>query len=220
MSSTAPSRPTGRTWLKLGVFVTLVLGLVVLDRFHELPHAADLRAPVESAGAAGVLVFLLGYAVLCLLPAPKALLTVLGAVLYGLWLGALLSWVAAMVGAAVAFGLGRLLGREAVDRLSGGRLARADELLGEHGLAAIVAVRLVPVIPFTAINYTAGLTGVRFRDYLLGSALGMVPGTLAYSALGAWGADPWGIFAGVAALVVLVVVGGLVGRRLLAVQEV
>jgi len=87
--------------------------------------------------------------------------------------------------------------------------------LAEHGFGAVVAVRLVPVLPFTATNYAAGLTGVGWRHYLVGSALGIVPGSLAYAALGAWGTDPWGIFAGVAALVALVVVGGLVGRRLL-----
>ena len=159
--------------------------------------------------------FVVGYAVLCLLPAPKALLTALGGVLFGLWLGALLSWVAALTGAAAAFGLGRVLGRDAVDRLIRGRVERADRLLADHGFGAVLVARLTPVLPFTVINYAAGLTGVRWRHYAAGSALGMIPGSLAYAALGAWGADPWGIFAGVAVLVALVALGGLLGRRLL-----
>ena len=69
------------------------------------------------------------------------------------------------------------------------------------------------MLPFTVINYAAGLTGVRWRHYAAGSALGMVPGSLAYAALGAWGADPWGIFAGVAVLVALVGLGTVLGRR-------
>ena len=95
-----------------------------------------------------------------------------------------------------------------------------DALLTDHGLSAVVAIRLIPVLPFTVINYAGGLTGVRPRHYVLGTALGMVPGSLAYAALGAWGTSPWGIFAALAALVALVLVGGLLGRRLLAGQAV
>ncbi len=209
----------GWAWTKLAVLLLLLLGVVLVERSRGWPDVQLLQDRVEAAGPVGALAFVGGYLVLCLLPAPKALLTALGGVLYGLWLGALLSWAAAVIGACVAFGLGRLLGREAVARLSRGRLEDADRLLTEHGLGAVAAVRLVPVIPFTAINYAAGLTGVRTRDYVLGSALGMVPGSLAYAALGAWGTEPWGLFAGLAALVVLVLVGGLFGRRLLTSHE-
>ncbi|MGA9748638.1 MAG: VTT domain-containing protein [Nocardioides sp.] len=212
-----PTGTRGRAWAwaRVGALAALLLAVFVVEQVRGWDDVRLLREQVAAAGALGAAVFVAGYAVLVLLPAPKALLTALGGALYGLWLGAFLSWVAALVGAAAAFGLGRAIGRNAVDRLTRGRVARADRLLSEHGLGAVVAVRLVPVLPFTAINYTAGLTGVRWRHYAAGSAVGIVPGSLAYAALGAWGTDPWGIFAGVAVLVALVVVGGLVGRALL-----
>lgn len=203
-----------RAWARLGALATFLVAVFVVEQVRGWDDVRLLRDHVDAAGPWGAAVFVAGYAVLCLLPAPKALLTALGGLLFGLWLGALLSWIAALGGAAVAFGLGRALGRDAVDRLTSGRVERADRLLGDHGFGAVLAVRLTPVLPFTVINYAAGLTGVRWRHYLLGSALGMVPGSLAYAALGAWGADPWGIFAGVAVLVALVVLGTFLGRRL------
>ncbi len=90
---------------------------------------------------------------------------------------------------------------------------RADRLLADHGLGAVIAARLVPVLPFTVVNYAGGLTGVRLRDFVIGSAIGVVPGSLAYAALGASGTDPWRIFVTLAVLVALVVVGGLIRRR-------
>lgn len=193
----------------------LLLAVFVVEQLRGWDDVRLLRERVDAAGPWGAAVFVAGYAVLCLLPAPKALLTALGGVLFGLWLGALLAWVAALAGAAAAFGLGRALGRDAVDRLTRGRVERADRLLSDHGFGAVLAARLTPVLPFTVINYAAGLTGVRWRHYATGSALGMIPGSLAYAALGAWGAEPWGIFAGVAVLVTLVALGTLLGRRLL-----
>ena len=77
-----------------------------------------------------------------------------------------------------------------MERFTGTRVARLDALLGRRGIAAVVAVRLVPVLPFTAINYAAGLTSVRTRDYAIGTAVGIVPGTFSFVALGAFGSTP------------------------------
>ncbi len=174
-----------------------------------------LQALVESAGWAGVAVFVVGYAVLVLAPAPASLLTILGGALFGLWWGALLAWAGALLGAYGGFLLGRRLGRPAVDRMLRGRLQDADRVLARHGLVAVLAVRLLPLFPFTPINYASGLLGVRVRDYVLGTAVGIVPGALAYAAVGASGADPRGIAIGVGGLVVLALLGGTLGRRLL-----
>lgn len=202
--------------VRIVALVVLVAGLFVLAELGGLPDAGSLRVRVDSAGGAGWLVFVLGYALLALVPAPKGAMTAFGGLFFGWVTGAMLSWLGAFIGAVLAFEIGRRLGRDAVDRLVRGRLARVDALLKRHGIGAVVAVRLVPVLPYTVINYASGVTGVRRRDYVLGTALGMVPGSLAYSALGAWGANPWGLFAAFAALLVLVLLGGVWGRRLLA----
>lgn len=175
-----------------------------------------LQGLVESAGWAGAVMFVVGYAVLVLVPSPASLLTILGGVLFGLWWGTLLAWAGALLGAAGGFFLGRRLGRPAVDRMLRGRLQHADQVLARHGLVAVLAVRLVPLFPFTPINYTSGLVGVRLRDYALGTAVGIVPGALAYSAVGASGADPRGIAVGGGGLLVLALLGGTIGRRLLS----
>jgi uncharacterized membrane protein YdjX (TVP38/TMEM64 family) len=178
------------------------------------PDIAAMRSRVDAAGMWGPALFFALYAGLALIPFPKALLTAAGGALFGLWAGAGLALAAALVGAVISFGAGRLLGREAVDRLIRGRLARVDALLADHGLSAILIVRLVPLVPFIAINYASGLSGVRFRHYVLGSALGMVPGSLAYAALGAYGTNPRGLAAAGSALIVLVVGGSWWARRL------
>jgi len=200
--------------VKAGALALIVLGAVGLALILGPPDIAAMRSRVDAAGVWGPALFFALYTGLALIPCPKALLTAAGGALFGLWAGAGLALAAALVGAIISFGVGRLLGREAVDRLIRGRLARVDALLSDHGLSAVLVVRLVPLVPFIAINYASGLSGVRFRHYVLGSALGMVPGSLAYAALGAYGTDPWGLAAAGSALVVLVVGGSWWARRL------
>ncbi len=204
--------------LRVAVLVAALVGLFVLGRADGLPDVAELRSRVDDAGRVGWVVFVGGYAVLALLPAPKGAMTALGGLLFGWWVGAALSLLGALVGAVVAFEVGGWLGRDAVDRLVRGRLARLDALLRDHGLGAVLTVRLIPVLPYTAINYGAAVSGVRRRDFALGSAIGMLPGSLSYAALGAWGADPWVLFGWTAVAVVLGVGGVVLGRRVLARQ--
>ncbi len=200
--------------IKAGALVLILLGAIGLALILGTPDIAAVRARVGEAGVWGPVLFFSFYVGLALIPCPKALLTAAGGALFGLFAGAGLSLAAALVGAVISFGLGRLLGREAVNRLIRGRLARVDEVLADHGLSAVLIVRLVPLVPFIAINYASGLSGVRFRHYVLGSAFGMVPGSLAYAALGAYGTNPFGLAAAGSALLVLIVGGSWWARRL------
>jgi uncharacterized membrane protein YdjX (TVP38/TMEM64 family) len=84
-----------------------------------------------------------------------------------------------MVSALSVYWLGRMLGRETVRRLAGGRLNRLSRWLGRRGLVAVMAVRLLPVAPFSVVNLVAGASLIRLRDFFLGTLLGLAPGVLA-----------------------------------------
>lgn len=206
-------QPPG-TWWRLGAFAVLIVAAVVVAVTVDLPSAHQVRARIDSYGALGPLVFVGSYAVITLAPVPKNVLSAAAGLMFGLVGGVLLVWVAAMLGALMAFGLGRVLGRDAVERLTSTRVQRVDELIGRRGLLAVLAVRLVPVVPFTAINYSAGLTAIRVWPYAVGTALGIVPGTVAYVALGAYGSTPgsWP-FLLAAAVLVLLTAGGIMAVR-------
>lgn len=212
----AGEKPSRGAALRLAALVSLFVVASVGLQLSGWSGPERLQELVQSAGWAGALVFVVGYAVLVLVPSPASVLTILAGALFGLWWGVLLAWAGALLGAMGGFLVGRRLGRPSVDRLLHGRLKQADRVLADHGLAAVLAVRLLPLFPFTPLNYASGLLGVRARDYVVGTAVGIVPGALAYAAVGASGADPLGIAVGVGGLVLLAVLGGAGGRRLLA----
>ncbi len=202
-------------WIRLALFVMLLGAAVVLAFTVERPSVADLREHVSAAGAAAPVLFVALYAVATLMPLPKNAFSAAGGILFGLGWGLTLVYLGAMIGAVVGFELGRLLGRAAVERFTGARVARLDELLAERGFVAVVALRLVPVLPFTAINYSAGLTGIRRRDYLAGTGVGIIPGTVSYVVLGSYAGDPtgWPFLVSLGALLLLSVGGLAAGRH-------
>lgn len=85
----------------------------------------------------------------------------------------------ALTGGAAGFALGHVLGRSTIQRLAGSRLHELSRRLGQRGLLAVLIIRLLPVAPFTVANMVAGASHIRWRDFLLGTALGTIPGALA-----------------------------------------
>jgi uncharacterized membrane protein YdjX (TVP38/TMEM64 family) len=79
--------------------------------------------------------------------------------------------------------LAKALGRDFVDQLLGGRLQSLDQRLRERGFVSLLVVRLVPLFPFNGVNFGCGFTSIRVRDYVLATAIGIVPGTFVYQYL-------------------------------------
>jgi uncharacterized membrane protein YdjX (TVP38/TMEM64 family) len=202
----------------LGRLVLLVLFIAlasVVAFVLPTPTVAEIRTMLDGLGWWGVAAFVLGYAALTLAPVPKSVLSIAAGVLFGFSGGLLVVYAAAMLGATAAFWLGRVLGREAVERFTGTRVGKVDEVLRRRGFVAVVGVRLVPVLPFTAINYSAGLTSVGWWPYFFGTMLGIVPGALSFVALGAYGLElEWPALVALGVLGVLTLAGAVVAVRI------
>src|SRR5262249_10857542 len=120
---------------------------------------------------------------------PGSFLTLGGGATFGLWAVAPIS-LGSTAAAGVVFLFSRYLARQWVEERIGSRRFQAlDRAVGEQGFKIVLLTRLSPVFPFNFLNYAYGLTQVRFRDYLLASWIGMLPGTFLYVYIGSLGAE-------------------------------
>lgn len=113
-----------------------------------------------------------------LLAMPMTLLILATALVFDPLRGFVYAFTGAMFAGAATYWLGRALGRDAVRRVAGPRIDRLSRLLARRGVLAVATVRLLPVAPFTLVNLVAGASHLRARDFLLGNALGLLPGCL------------------------------------------
>ncbi|MEO8132803.1 MAG: VTT domain-containing protein, partial [Betaproteobacteria bacterium] len=142
------------------------LDIDVLAGFAEMLSDMPL-APVIVAGA-----FVGGG----LLMIPVTLMVAVTVLVFGPLTGGLYSLFGALMSGSLTYAIGRKLGRDTVRRLAGSRLNVLSQRLGHRGLLAVVIVRLLPVAPFSIINIVAGASHIGWRDFLLGSAIGLLPG--------------------------------------------
>ena len=160
--------------------------------------APALVATVREAGAPGAALYGAVYAVATVLWIPGSLLTMAAGFLYGLTGGTLVVLPSAVLGATLAFLVARFVARDWVRARVAHhpRMAAVHAAVGEHGLSMVLLLRLSPLFPFVLLNYALGLTDVKLRDYVLASAVGMIPGTFLFVYLGTLATDAASLAAG------------------------
>jgi uncharacterized membrane protein YdjX (TVP38/TMEM64 family) len=184
---------------------------------EEMRRGLDALAAIGDAPWAPPLAILL-FTVLITLGTPQAVLIVALVAAFGPWAGFLYSWAGKLIACAAGFLLGRRLGAGWIDRHAGPDAAIVMDELARHGLVASAVIRLVPTLPSIVINTAAGCTPMRFRDFLVGTAIGSVPkmALIAFAShaairgLEGAGLQAWIAVGGAVLLLVLI---GVIGRN-------
>ncbi len=190
MADETPPSVAARRFVPLGILVLAGGLFAVLGGYRYLTFAAlaDNRewlvGLVARAGAASALVFIFAYAGLVALSFPAAeLLTIAGGFLFGRWLGTAYAVIGATSGATIMFFAARA-GLAGLAARAGPRAQRFEAGFRDNALSYLLVLRLVPLFPFWLVNLVAGAVGLRLRVFLLGTFIGIIPGTFIYASLG------------------------------------
>ncbi len=182
----------GRGLLRILALLAVLAGGLFLVRFtplgSHLSREGILRGVALLRGTPWApLVFVPLYAAAVALAVPGTLATLAGGAVFGLWWGTLFNWLGATLGANLAYLLARFLGREGIAQLLGEQtrkwpaLERLDRAVASHGFQGMLTLRLIPAVPFNALNFGGGLVGMAWPTYALATGIGILPGTFVYT---------------------------------------
>lgn len=193
------------------VLVAVVIGLGLSGSLS----ADRVRDWIHGFGVAGPVAFIVVSSALTVILFPGPILSAASGLLFGTALGTGVSIVSATLGAVVAFSVSRWWAHDAVVTLAGPRILALRDWIGRRGFLSVLYARIAPGVPYTLVNYAAGLTPVALRTFAAATAIGVAPRAFAYTALG--GSlnnlrSPEAI-AAVVVLVVMAVAGLALARR-------
>lgn len=182
-------RPSRGPLFKLGALVLLVVAGYLIAKMTPLGGYLSREGVFEvvewlRGHPWAPVIFVAIYASATALAVPGTILTLGGGAIFGFWWGTLLNMAAANIGANAAFGIARALGRDGVRHLMGSDSTTLDKLDGivkRHGFQGLLTLRLIPLVPFNALNFGSGLMPLRWRTYALATLIGIVPGTAVYT---------------------------------------
>ena len=153
----------------------------LVNYFHHLQE--------YSCCAAGWFIFI--YTILTIIGIPGTILTIAGGIVFGLFWGTFWSVIGATLGAMGAFWTARYLLHEQIEKRFGkhSALIKFNQAVTSKPLSFVLAVRFAPISPFNVVNFLFGLTPIHWFPYSLGTFIGIIPGTLAYTWLGVSGVE-------------------------------
>lgn len=176
------ARQMSCTRIVLGALGAAVLVAIVVA--VPLPTAVQMRDWATAAGVWFPLAFLGAHILVTVLPFPRTAFTLAAGLLFGPVLGIAIAVTASTLSALIALLLVRAFGWQIGRLVSHPRVDSLDVQLSERGWPAVLSLRLIPVVPFSVLNYAAGASAVHVRPYLLATLAGLLPGTSAVVILG------------------------------------
>jgi len=192
MATCAPVRPRWRRWAPLAaiVLVTVVGFAMGWHRYLSLEtlvrNRTELAAFVDTHFVAALVAFVAIYIATVAFSVPGAvLLTISGGILFGWLVGGLAVLVGATVGATIVFLIAKTACGEYFVRRAGPRLSRIVDGFRADAFSYLLFLRLVPLFPFVLVNIAPALVGVPLTTFIAATALGIIPGTFVFAAVGA-----------------------------------
>lgn len=144
-----------------------------------------LKNYILSYGNISIIIFILIYSLKpVIIFFPTWVLSVLAGNLYGAYMGTILNMFCCFTSATVGFYLARYLGKPFVDKILKGKVIKLDDGIEKHGFIIMLLMRLSCVFPYDGLSYASGLTKMKYRDFILGTVLGVFPEMVAYAFMG------------------------------------
>jgi phospholipase D1/2 len=172
-----------RQWVKLIVVLSLLLALAASWRWTPLSEWIDIERlsgwVYAMKGSLLVPVVVMGiYVAGSMLMIPVTLMVGATGIVFSPVIGTLYALAGCLLSGLTAYAVGAKVGRNTISKLSGKRSARLSRRLSDNGIIAVAIIRNLPVAPFTIVNMMAGASHIKLKDFLIGTAIGMLPGIL------------------------------------------
>ena len=211
---------------KIIVLLTLLASVGALTWLFSRVEPAGIQQFVAGFGPWAPAAYMALFALLPAVFFPVAVLALAGGLLFGLWAGSIYTFLGAMINCTVMFFLARTIGYQKVKALVEAKLSekwqhRLNAAAGREGFLLLVILRLIPAVPYNLINYAFGLTRMGYPAYLIGSAIGIIPGTLVFINIGDKAMDVGSpsFWVAMGLLVLLLAVTTVLGKKLFPKQK-
>ncbi|WP_027631719.1 TVP38/TMEM64 family protein [Clostridium hydrogeniformans] len=173
---------------------------------------------VKSYGSLAPIIYIIMFALVPLTLFPDSILAITGGILFGLLEGYIYTTIGAMIGGSISFYISKILGRDFIKNIAKNKLDKLEKIIEDKGFVIVILLRLIPLFPFDVISYGAGLTSIKYKDFILATLIGTIPGILVFTNIGAqWvNVGKSSFYLSIAMLIGLIVISIFMKKRFLS----
>lgn len=199
----------------------ITLLFVILKILNLDIDSKDIQTYVNSFGKLAPIIYIIIFALVPLTLFPDSIIAIAGGLIFGLVKGYIYTAIGAILGATLSFYISRKLGRNFVKKLTKEKLDNVEEMINSNGFFIIFMLRLIPLFPFDIISYGAGLTSVKYKDFILATFLGTIPGILVFTNIGAQSVNmgSGSFYVSIGALVLLFIISMVLKKKFIKISS-
>lgn len=171
-----------------GILISIITLLKKYGIFN-FTSPTQLKEFLSEFGMYSPIIYIVLFTIVPLTLFPDSILAIGGGVAFGLVKGSIYTMIGALCGATLSFYISRILGKEIVDKLTKGKIKELGNRIKEKGFNVILLLRLIPLFPFDIISYSAGLSDIKYRDFISATFIGVIPGIIVFTNIGDKAAD-------------------------------
>ena len=181
----------------------------------------DIKAYIDSYKNMGPIIYIIMFSLVPLTLFPDSILAIAGGLAFGFINGYIYTTIGALIGGSLSFYISRKLGRETVKKLTKEKLDNIEKMINERGFFIIFLLRLIPLFPFDVISYGAGLTSISYKDFILATLVGTIPGIAVFTNIGTQSVNIGSnsFYISIAALILLFAASFLLKNRYLSAER-
>lgn len=190
-------------------------------KIHNTVKGEDMQNFIEQFGDYAPIIFLLLASILPIFLFPPGIFSVIGGLLFGFKLGAVLTIIAAIIYTNIMFLISRYFARNKIENFLEKRLTlkQFNRIFGlkDNKLATFLIIcRLIPILPNSVVSYSYGLTRISFKHYFIANLIGLIPGRLIWLNFGSKLNNIWSLEFLIAAILILafVIIGAIATKNM------
>ncbi len=176
----------------------------------------QMKDYVHSFGALAPIIYIIMFTFIPLTLFPDSVLAIAGGMCFGLLWGFTYTIIGAILGGTLAFYISRLIGKNYIKNMIKKDLGELSNHIGDKGFWVILMLRLIPLFPFDVISYGAGLSNIKYKDFLIATIFGIIPGILVFTNVGdkATEIGSTGFYISISLLVLLFITAGILKNKI------
>ncbi|MCH4890299.1 TVP38/TMEM64 family protein [Acidaminobacter sp. JC074] len=205
--------------IKYGLIMFALIAIIIMtNKYVDLSQYTpeDIRDYVNSYGMLAPLVYIIIFTLVPLTLFPDSIIAVSGGMCFGLFWGSIYTMIGAFCGGTLSFYLSRLVGKNFITSVLKKDLPNIGEDIDNRGFMAVLILRLIPLFPYDIISYGAGLSKIKYKDFILATLIGIIPGVIVFVNLGSQFTQigSRGFYMAISLLVMLFISSGFLKKRL------
>lgn len=176
--------------IKLILVIAAIITISLVLKFSKVSSVSEIIDLIRNSSRVGIITYILLFAFLPTFFIPVTVLAIAAGAVFGFWQASLYTFIGAFFNSTITYVMSKYFAYDLINDYANSKYSTEYEKLkkntkGKDGFILMMVLRLLPLVPYTLLNYLSGVVGYDYKIFIVSTLLGIIPGMFCYVNIGA-----------------------------------